>query len=144
MDQRRTEISAVVDTNVVAYHLLGTAPFAAEAGRFLHVAGALSAPAIWEAELANVLWMAVRKGILEIDEALQRLGLAARLGIISVASRSLWLGALGRAVNSGISVYDTLFIELAHRQGLSLVTFDAHLCRAFPDIAKRPKDLFLI
>ncbi|MBZ5495721.1 MAG: type II toxin-antitoxin system VapC family toxin [Acidobacteriia bacterium] len=141
MDPRRKGIRAVVDTNVVAYHLLGTPPFAEEAGRFLRAAGDLCAPALWEAELANVLWMAVRKGILETDEAISRLGLAAQLGISSVPSRILWQGALMCAVHSGVPIYDTLFVELAHREEIPLATFDARLCKTFPDIAKRPRDL---
>ena len=47
---------AVVDTNVVAYFLLGTEPFVDEARRF------------WEAELANVVWMAIRSGIIEAHD----------------------------------------------------------------------------
>src|SRR5262245_20447347 len=50
----------VVDTNVVAYYLLGTEPFADEARAFWRGGGAMSAPAHWQAELANVIWMAVR------------------------------------------------------------------------------------
>jgi len=141
VDQSRKGISAVVDTNVVAYYLLGTIPFAKEAGRFWRVAGQVSAPAIWQAELANVLWRAVCKGVLADDEALSRLDLATRLGIGSVSSDTLWQGALVRAIHSGIAVYDTLFVELAFREGVPLITFDAHLCRTFPDIAKRPREL---
>ncbi len=141
MDKRRTQINAVVDTNVVAYHLLGTTPFAEEAGGFWQATGDICAPALWEAELANVLWMAMRKGILEADDAILRLGLAARLRLRSIPIRSLWQGALARAARSGIAVYDTLFIELAHRERIPLATFDARLCKGFPDIAKRPRDL---
>jgi len=141
VDQSRQGISAVVDTNVVAYYLLGTIPFAEEAGRFWHAADQVSAPAIWQAELANVLWMAVRKGVLDTDEGLARLDLALGLGISSVSSDMLWQGALVRAIHSGIALYDTLFVELAVRQGVPLVTFDTHLCKTFPDIAKRPREL---
>lgn len=133
-----------MDTNVIAHHLLGTAPFAEEAGQFWRAAGEVCAPAVWEAELANVLWMAIRKEILQPEEAISRLGLAARLGIYSVPSRNLWQGALVRAVPSGIAVYDTLFVELAHREGIPLATFDVHLCKTFPDIAKRPRELLSV
>ena len=133
---------AVVDTNVVAYFLLGTRPFILEARRFWRAVGEPLAPALWEAELANVVWMAVRSGILSADEGSNRLDLAARLGIHSVPSKTLWQGALFRSVESGVAVYDTLFVELAGRERLPLATFDRRILSAFPGIAKRPGDLF--
>jgi predicted nucleic acid-binding protein len=128
----------VVDTNVVAYYLLGTEPFADEARAFLRAAGAMSAPAHWQAELANVIWMAVRAGILGADEGHRRLDFASRLRIRSVSIGSLWQRALATALNSDISVYDSLFVELARRQRSFLITFDTRVLKAFPDIARRP------
>jgi len=69
------------------------------------------------------------------------LSLARRLGIETVATAALCQGALLRSVASGISVYDTLFVELAARTGCPLVTFDKPVLKAFPDIAVRPRDL---
>jgi predicted nucleic acid-binding protein len=132
---------AVVDTNVIAYSLLGTRPFLDEADRFWHDATETMAPAIWEAELANVVWMAIRAGIVSADDGLERLRLAGRLGIQSVASGSLWEGALLRSVASAVAVYDTLFVELAIRRRLPLATFDSKLLSAFPDVATRPGSL---
>ena len=129
---------AVVDTNVVAYFLLGTEPFVDEVRHFWHAVREPIAPALWEAELANVIWMAIRSAILQADDGLKRLDLAGRLGVQSVASRNLWHGAVARAVQSGVAVYDTLFIELASRERLPLATFDAKMLNAFPEIAKRP------
>lgn len=129
---------AVVDTNVVAYLLLGTDQFVDEARSFIAEINELWAPALWEAELANVLWMATRKKILTIEESTARLTLADSLGIQTVANRTLWHGALVRAGQSGVAVYDTLFVELAARKNLPLATFDAALLKAFPDIAARP------
>jgi predicted nucleic acid-binding protein len=131
----------VVDTNVVAYYLLGTEAFVAEAGRFWRCVREPIAPALWEAELANVVWMAVRAKVLLAAEAPKRLSLAAGLGIESVPSRSLWHGALAKAVSSGVAVYDTLFVELAVRDNVPLATFDARLLTAFPAIAHRPSAL---
>ena len=47
-------MTVVVDTNVVAYLLLGTERFVAESRRFMAVVDQGLAPALWEAELANV------------------------------------------------------------------------------------------
>lgn len=128
----------VVDTNVIAYFLLGTDRFVDEAGRFMSTASDAMAPVIWEAELANVLWMAVRAGVLPREEGPARLTLAARLGIASVPTRTLCQGALARSLASGIAVYDTLFVELAVRERCSLATFDKALLKAYPETAKRP------
>ena len=131
----------VVDTNVVAYLLLGTEALVDEARLALHTAADLLAPAHWEAELTNVLWMAVRSGIVPPEEGPARLSLARRLGIETVATATLCQGALLRSVASGIAVYDTLFVELAARTRCPLVTFDKAVLKAFPEIALRPRDL---
>jgi predicted nucleic acid-binding protein len=134
-------VKIVVDTNVVAYLLLGTEAFVEEARVALGTAVSPLAPAHWEAELTNVLWMAVRSGIVAPEEGPARLSLARRLGIETVATATLCQGALLRSVASGISVYDTLFVELAARTGCPLVTFDKAVLKAFPGIALRPRDL---
>ena len=133
-------MKAVVDTNVIAYFLLGTTTFADEVRPFWSSANELLAPTLWEAELGNVVWMAVRAGALPAAEAPATLTLAGRLGIHSIPSRRLWHGALLRAIQSGTAVYDTLFVELADREGVPLVTFDARLIRAWPKLCIRPRD----
>ena len=131
-------MTAVVDTHVVAYYLLGTEPFLGEVRQFWRTVEDAWAPDHWEAELANAVWMAVRAGVLSGDEGHQKLDLAARLGIQSVPNRSLWQPALTRAIDSGAAVYDTLFVELAVQRRLPLATFDRNVLKKFPDIAKRP------
>jgi predicted nucleic acid-binding protein len=44
-------------------------------------------------------------------------------------------------MNSNAAVYDTLFVELAVRERKRLVTFDAKLLAAFPDVAVRPSEV---
>ena len=141
MGSRQPTLGAVVDTNVVAYYLLRTEPFAEEAARTFRLAGELLAPASWEPELANVIWQAVRAGVILRDEARRRLRLAARLGLVSVSVQGLWEGALVRALDGDHPAYDTLFVELAVRSGVPLVTFDGALLRKFPDVACRPGSL---
>lgn len=134
-------MKAVVDTNVVAYFLLGTEPFAAEARAFLAAVTRPMAPALWEAEIANVVWMATRSQVVPPAEGAVRLRLAMRLGIRSVPLHSLLQGAFLRAVTTGVAVYDALFVELAIRETCPLVTFDRAVLEAFPDVAVRPKIL---
>ncbi len=131
-------MNAVVDTNVIAYLVLGTDCFVDEARDFMAGVEEAWAPAVWEAELANVLWMATRHKVLSLDEAAKRLTLADGLGVHAVPNRALWQGALVRAHQAKIAVYDTLFVELAVREQIPLATFDGALLRAFPDIAVRP------
>lgn len=134
-------MKVVVDTNVVAYLLLGSESFVEEAQACFAAVSQPIAPAHWEVELTNVVWMAVRSGILPPEEGPVRLSLAKRLGVESVPTATLCQGALLRSVTSGIAVYDTLFVELATRTGYPLVTFDKALIKAFPAIARRPRDL---
>jgi len=134
-------MNAVVDTNVVAYYLLATEPFVDEARRFWRAVSQPLAPAIWAAELANVIWMAIRTDVLAADEGHRRLDLAARLRIRSVSIRTLWQPALARAIATDVAVYDTLFVELAARRRVPLVTFDDRLLKTFPEVACRPSAL---
>jgi predicted nucleic acid-binding protein len=135
---RHRALKVIVDTNVVAYYLLATEPFVDEVRGFWHRPLDPAAPALWEAEVSNVLWMAARTGVIDKRLALRQLGMAAQLGIRSVPTRRLWRGALARAMNSEVAAYDTLFVELAVRERKPLVTFDAKLLAVFPDIAVRP------
>lgn len=141
MDRGRQKLKAVVDTNVVAYYLLATEPFIDEARHFWHQVTEPLAPSSWEAELVNVVWMAVRHKVLQPSDGLKRLELAEQLGIQTVRSSSLWEGALSRACISGVSAYDTLFVELADRMGAPLATFDQRLLDEFPKLAIRPAAL---
>lgn len=134
-------MKAVVDTNVVACVLPGAERYLDEARTFLASVSEAHAPALWEAEIGNILSITTRYNILTIEEAIGRLTLADGLGIHSVPNRTLWQGALVRAHQSGIAVYDTLFVELAARERLPPAIFDAALLKAFPNISARPAAL---
>jgi predicted nucleic acid-binding protein len=84
--------------------------------------------------------MAVRLGVISSAEGTAKLHLARHLGIHTVATRALWHGALLRSVETNVAVYDTLFVELAEREGAPLVTFDQRLLKNWPAIACRPAD----
>ena len=129
---------AVIDTNVVAYLVLGTDKFADEARDFMERVTVPLAPAHWESELVNVLWVATRSGVLPRAEAAHRLTLARQLGIESIPTATLCQGALLRSLASNVAVYDTLFVELAIHAECRLATFDKVVLKAFPDTAIRP------
>jgi predicted nucleic acid-binding protein len=131
-------MNVIVDTNVVAYYLLNTEPYAEECRQFWRRVRDVAAPASWQAEILSVVWMAARTRVISPAESVTKLRAAARLGIQAVPMRQLWRGALIRSIHSGISPYDVLFVELAIRRQMQLATFDAQLLRTFPEIAKRP------
>jgi predicted nucleic acid-binding protein len=134
-------VKAVIDTNVVAYLLLGTEAFVEEARACFETGGH---PARLRSLGSRTRQRRVdgrARGVLAPADAPVRLGLARRLGVESVATATLCQGALLRAIESGVSVYDTLFVELATRAACPLMTFDKAILRAFPDVACRPGDL---
>ena len=131
-------MKAVIDTNVVAYLLLNTDKFVDAARDCLSEVTQAMAPAHWEAELANVIWMAVRAGVLSAEDGRSALALSRGLGIESVPTGGLCSGALVRSIESGVAVYDTLFVELAIRMKCPMMTFDKAVLKAFPQVAVRP------
>ena len=135
-------MNVIVDTNVVAYYLLNTEPYAEECRQFWRRVRDVAAPASWQAEILSVVWMAARTRVISPAESITKLRAAARLGIQAVPMRQLWRGALIRSIHSGISPYDVLFVELAIRRQMQLATFDAQLLRTFPEIAKRPAAIY--
>jgi predicted nucleic acid-binding protein len=138
---RKPALSVVVDTNVVAYYVLGAKPHRDECAVFLRANADLLAPTSWEAELVNVVWLSVRHGLFDAAEGLERLRLAGSLGIRSIPPSAVWQGALARAVAHQHPAYDTLFVELAVREGCRLATFDQRLLKLFPAVACLPRAL---
>lgn len=134
-------MKAVVDTNVIAYYLLATPPFTAEVDAFWRSVDDPMAPALWEAELVNTLWMSARQGVTTAELAHRRLADVALLGIRSVPMASLVEAALAIALRANASGYDALFVELAVREKRPLATFDRRLLAAFPRVAARPAAL---
>jgi predicted nucleic acid-binding protein len=131
----------VADTNVLAYYLLRTEGVVEEARTFWRVAQDVAAPDSWRAELANVLWLAIRAGVIDLRGAQRRFRRAESLIGKTVSTRSLRPLALRLAVQSDHPAYDTLFVALAIREGGPLATFDRRVLERFPRIARRPSDL---
>lgn len=135
-------MTVVADTNVVAYYLLGAEGFYTEAERFWEQVEGAFAPSHWQAEWANVVWLACRAGRLNTRDALDCVQRARRLPLETVPIPELWAGGLERSLAHGVAVYDTLFVELAVQRNCPLATFDRQILRAFPGIASRPRDLY--
>ncbi len=126
---------------MIAAAVLGEPGRGEEAARLLTSGLGLAAPSHWKAELANVLWKAVRLGRVAAEDVDEILGVAEALPIASVDVAEIWRGALARAIASGHPAYDALFVELAERRGARLVTYDRLLAKRFPAVATTPDEV---
>jgi predicted nucleic acid-binding protein len=87
----------------------------------------LLAPDLLWPECGNILWKAVRRGIFGPVEAELAFAALLRLPFETAGSAGLMPAALGRAIRLGHPAYDCLYLELAAREGLPLVTADRRL-----------------
>lgn len=128
----------MVDTDVLAAAALAEEPRAVEASRLLARASERLAPSHWKAEFANVVWKAVRFGGLAEKSVSHVLDTIGGLSITTVDVAELWRGAVARGIAAAHPAYDTLFVELAHRERIPLATYDQALWRKFPTVARSP------
>lgn len=86
-------------------------------------------PAHWFAEVSNTLLVGERRkraGVQETVAFIQRLsGLV--LVVDDIASERHWTDILPLARAHGLTIYDTLYLELAERRGLPLASLDDEL-----------------
>ncbi len=123
----------VVDTNVVAYLLLGgeKTPGARLAFRKDPV---WAAPLLWRSEFRNVLAAYLRRGRLSLVDALEVMREAEAVfhGVeYSVESGHI----LKLASESACSAYDCEFVALAQQLNVPLVTSDAEILKEYPQTA---------
>ena len=132
----------VVDTNILAYYVLGTEPFREEVAELFLEPLELIAPDSWQSEFLNVLWQTIRFQKISLFCGLELLEEVGRLLSWTVPVGSLWREALVAAEEYNCSTYDTLFVALAEREDCDLLTYDQRLLTVFPKIAKRPTQAF--
>lgn len=136
-------MNVVVDSNVVAYLLLGTMPRASEIMKILGHCEKIFAPDLWRSEIANVMWMAVRTGSITLGHALTCLDNGDALITNTVRVSSLWGHALRLSIEHDHPPYDTIYVALADMGKTTLLTYDKKLLRKFPGAAARPGDMKL-
>lgn len=123
----------VADTNVLAYLWL-PGDMTAAAERVLTADAEWVAPLLWRSEFRSILSGAVRRKALSLDRA-AAIAAAAEQQLqgreFAVESASV----LTLAAQSGCSAYDCEFVALAQDLGVSLVTNDRAIQRAFPHTA---------
>ena len=119
----------VVDTNVIAYLFLpGT--HTAVARRVLQRDPAWVAPVLWRSEFRNVLATSLRRGHLQVGDAIEVLDRACDLmegGEYEANSADV----LRLAAESQCSAYDCEFVALGQELQVPLVTADRKIRAAF-------------
>lgn len=126
-------MNVVVDTNVIAYYWLPG----------VHTENAVAlrqrtddwfVPRLWRSEFRNVLARYLRTRIIELDQA--RALIRSAEAELADCERDVDSAAVMDLVAaSACSAYDCEFVALARHLGIPLVTEDAGLLRAFPDVA---------
>ncbi len=86
-------------------------------------------PHLWHLETRNSLLVAERRGRLSPDEVKERLDALKDLPIATDEGPDLQ-SAFDLARAHGLSLYDSLYLELAKREGAELATLDGPLGRA--------------
>jgi predicted nucleic acid-binding protein len=87
-------------------------------------------PAIFPAEVTNALVMAHRRGRIErtiVTDGLRDLG---QLPIVVESARIAMEDEVDLSIKHGLSIYDSMYLALARRQRIALVTRDNRLADA--------------
>ena len=89
-------------------------------------------PSLWRIEVANALQMAIRRG--RIDAGYRDASIA-DLAIMDIvvdaeSDRQVWSTTLNLADRFRLTLYDSVYLELAHRLALPLASLDRQLRRA--------------
>jgi len=88
------------------------------------------APDHWLAEAANVLWAKVFHGDLTAADAEERTTVLLRSPVIGTPIASLMVRAFAISVTHRVTIYDSLYVALAEKRGIPLVTADERLIRS--------------
>jgi predicted nucleic acid-binding protein len=94
----------------------------------------LSAPSVWEYEVANALKVALIRGRATQAEALDGLGFLRGLGIQLAAFQPLADLSWDLAVERRLSMYDASYLALAQLRGCELCTGDKRLAEVAQEV----------
>ena len=126
----------VLDASVAVKWFLPThdEPFAAQARQLLQEWAdeivTLLVPDLFFAEVANVLWKAVRARRCSLQEAEFSLARLEAAAIPSLSSLKLLEQAFAIAARHGRSLYDSLYVAMAAKSNAQLITADEKLVNA--------------
>ncbi len=129
---------AVVDASVVAKWVVEE-DHSAKALLLLQY-DARYAPDHWQAEAVNVLWSKVFTGDLMAADAQERMTVLLRAPVIGTPIADLMPRAFAISASCSMTIYDSLYVALAEKRDIPLVTADGRLIRRLagdPGLAKR-------
>jgi predicted nucleic acid-binding protein len=87
------------------------------------------APDHWQAEAINVLWSKVFRGDLTAADAEERMMLLLRAPVVGTPVAELMPRAFAISVANMVTIYDSLYVALAEKRNIPLVTADERLIR---------------
>jgi predicted nucleic acid-binding protein len=87
------------------------------------------APDHWQAEAVNVLWSKVFRGDLTAADAEERMMLLLRAPVVGTPIQELMPRAFAISVANMVTIYDALYVALAEKRNIPLVTADERLIR---------------
>lgn len=125
----------IVDTNVVAYAVLGPEELRETAWQALAHVDEVVVPDLFFAEYGNVVWQWSRKLQVGAAELLGALDHGEALVERVLPTERLWRAAVGLALRSDHPVHDAVFVAAAERVKTKVLTFDRRLLAAFSDLA---------
>jgi predicted nucleic acid-binding protein len=123
----------VVDTNLIAYLLLGGEK-TPRARSIFERDPKWAAPLLWRSEFRSVLAMFIRQGKLTLEKAIEFMN-----GAETLMQGEEYQVDSGRVIklidSSKCSAYDCEFIALAQHLDVPLITSDKQILNEFPDTA---------
>ena len=123
----------VVDTSVALAWMLPDehSDLASLALREVEANGAV-VPLLFRLEVANALAVAVRRERISRDFMMDALSALEELAMETdrQGEEEIWKSVPARALETGLSVYDAVYLDLAMRRKLTLASFDRKLCLA--------------
>jgi predicted nucleic acid-binding protein len=119
----------VVDASVATKWLVAEA-LTDEALAILESDSELVAPDLFPIEIGNVLWKKVRAAELTAEQAVERFEGLGKMGLRIVATGSIQSQAIQLAMETGRTVYDSLYLALAVAEECGLVTADERFVNA--------------
>jgi predicted nucleic acid-binding protein len=119
--------AAVIDASVAA-KWVSEEDHSAEAACALSL-DARYAPAHWLAEAANVLWAKVSRGDLTAADAEERVAVLLRAPVVAAPLEGLVPRAFAIGVARGVTIYDALYVALAEKHDIPMITADRKLIR---------------
>lgn len=84
-------------------------------------------PSLWELEVANVLLLGERRGRLTESQSTRFVALLGQLPILVDPARADMGTVLAAGRQHALTAYDTAYLVLAEREGVSLATLDTKL-----------------